>query len=131
MTLDWKDLADRAIDYRNGADIFYDNGQPQSSLEQAHLSVELIMKAAILKGGGAVPKIHDLRKIAEIKVRGRKSLLQAIMANRYLKNDFADVVSAWEMQFRYKRLLLDPMDVGQLLDSYRKVYTWIRTSFVD
>ena len=131
LVQDWKELASRAIDYHEAANKLLPHNLFQNAIEQAHLSLELIMKAAIIKAGGTPPRSHDLVHIAETKIKGKKFLIKNIKTSRHIRNSFSAVFSAWSMHDRYRRLPQDPYDAEQLIESYEKVYVWIRTNFVD
>ena len=129
--MNWTELAHRAREYQAAAEILIENNQLQTALEQAHLSVELLMKSAILKSSGIAPKTHNLREIAETKISGKKFLSKQISSTKFIRGDFNTIMSAWDMQDRYRVRELDRYDTEQLIETYRKVYQWIRTNFVD
>jgi HEPN domain-containing protein len=127
----WRDLASRAREYHLGADLLFDQNLFQNSLEQAHLSVELIFKAAIHKAGGISMQVHDLRNLSETRVNGRRFLSKEITAQKNTRTEFNKIISAWNMQMRYEKLDWDFSEVEELLESYRKVYSWTKINYVE
>ena len=135
---EWRTLRERAIDYNRYAEILARDLEWQGALEQAHLSVELVMKAAIAKAGfdkypTSASKGHDLSEIAKCRIDGRRSLHRAFQASRPMKPIWDTVIStaAWKMQNRYERLALDAISMEDSVDNYGRIYGWILRTFVD
>ena len=105
------------------------------AIEQCHFGLEKIMKAALIKHGGTPPQSakdgHNLLKICNIKVGGRKILLGAIKSNSTMLQYWEKVHSMWSTDLRYGFMGLAPSDYDDLFEAYRGLVGWIRIKLVE
>lgn len=134
---DWKILKEEALGYHKSASVLLDQGLAKNALEQSHFSVEIVMKAAIAKAGvdkypGSSKKGHDLVEIARCKIDQRKSLHQAVQADKGIRPTFNEVLSgaAWQMHHRYSKHPLDEASMRQLVEKYGRIYKWIEKNYL-
>ena len=109
---------------------FYD-----SAMERCHFALEKIMKAAIIKAGGRPPSKgpagHNLLKLANVKINNRKFIHSAIISQRTILVSWHKIHSRWNTDLRYSSMDLHPLDYDDLYESYKRVYQWIRVTYVD
>ena len=84
------------------------------AIEQCHFGLEKIMKAALIKHGGAPPRSgpdgHNLLKICNSKIGRRKILLNATKLNSTMLQYWEKVHSSWDTKLRYCFMELSPSD---------------------
>lgn len=105
------------------------------AIEQCHFGLEKIMKAALIKHGENPPRSgrdgHNLLKICNVKVGGRKILLRAVKSNSTMLQYWEKVHSRWDTDLRYSFMGLDPSDYDDLFEAYRGLAGWIRIKLVE
>jgi HEPN domain-containing protein len=133
MTL--SDLMERADAYAKTCEIALsskDSHLIQNALENAHLAVELALKAAIVKNGGKYRDFgaegHDLSKLVVEKFKdGKRSI--ATEAKSIGADKLNIGLSAWSMDCRYK-VRRDYADMSASIEDYKELYRWIKTNFL-
>ena len=107
----------------------------EQAIMNCHFCVEMIMKAAIYKEGGTPPTSgadgHNLLKIANTRIQGKKYLHSAIVSNRFIVPFWHKIVGAWSTDKRYEFMTLSELDYDDLFEAYRRFYQWIKTQFVE
>ncbi len=93
------------------------------AIEQCHFGLEKIMKAALIKHGATPPQSgrdgHNLLKICNVKVSGRKILLRAIKSNALMLQNWEKVHGRWDTGLRYEMMRLERGDYEELFEAYR------------
>ncbi|MGK5088360.1 HEPN domain-containing protein [Bdellovibrionota bacterium FG-2] len=131
----WKLLAEKAAGRYEDAEILLEHDRLETALEQGHLCLELIMKAALEKSGRTdYPKGastgHDLAALAKIRIAGRTTIMSAVRSDSRIRPLFSALMSAWRMQYRYSKVPLEQDSMVELVGFYRRVYQWIRANFI-
>lgn len=105
------------------------------AIEQCHFGLEKIMKAALIKQGVKPPQTggdgHNLLKICNLKVGGKKILLGAIKSNSTMLQYWEKVHSKWNTNLRYGFMGLTANDYDDLFEAYRGLAGWIRVKLVE
>jgi HEPN domain-containing protein len=132
----WEILAEKAAGMKEDAEVLQENDRWEGAFQQAHLCLELIMKAALEKAGRTdYPKGgksgHDLAALAKVRIAGRATIMSSIRIDPRIRPLFSALLSAWRMQYRYEKIPLDPDSIIDLIGYYRRVYQWIRANFID
>jgi hypothetical protein len=136
VQVDWKILATRAEAYHKAGQSLLatgDQGLLQNVLENAHLALELAMKAVIARNGGLYPDYvrrgHDLEDLVLCKFAdGRTSLLNLAMSMK-AQGLFNVGLSAWSMDCGYAKLETY-QDMSESIGDYARLYEWIRDNLL-
>ena len=132
-TNEWELLAEKAEQRGEAADLLLENEHWENALEQAHLCLELGMKAALERAGKSYPTGaagHDLAIISKCRIEGHSSILSLIRSDSRIRPLFTALLSAWRMQYRYQKIPLDLDSIVDLVGYYRRVYRWIESRFL-
>lgn len=124
-------LYKKAESYRKSASVLADAGLWENAFEAAHLSVEIIMKAAISRVGGRYEWTHNLRILAETPVNGAPFLSPVIRDTLEVSKTFTQISSAWRVQYRYEQIPWNQAETQQLIESFERFYVWTTTKFVN
>jgi hypothetical protein len=129
------ELRERAVAYAKTCEMVLLSRSPdliQNALENAHLAVELAMKAVIVKNGGTYQAFgadgHDLSKLVIEKFKGGKRSI-ATEAKQLGADQLNRGLSAWSMACRYK-VRRDYIDMSESIEDYKELYTWLKTNFL-
>ena len=117
-------LYNRAESYRKSSSVLADAGLWENAFEAAHLSVEIIMKAALARVGGKYEWTHNLRVLAETPVNGSPFLSPVIRGTLEELRTFTLISSAWRVQYRYEQMPWDLAETRQLIESFERFYIY-------
>lgn len=133
--VNFRDLRELALENLQTANLAVENELFNTALENCHYALEKIMKSAIYKEGGTPPssgqKGHDLVKIANTRINGRKYLHNAIKTNRNMLKYWSQVSSFWKTHHRYEKLNIDPLDMDDIFNAYEGLVRWIDKNLID
>ena len=133
----WEIRRVQARKFAEWGEVLKNSGQIEGAFYLFHMSVELLMKAAIARRhGGWHPTDPDSHILIRLVSNSRTQFIFADMADDQNTNvhfQFVQLNSqnkAWRMQYRYEGTKLGAQEMAKSVEIYGEIFGWIQKNYM-